>query len=94
MRNNVHANLHYVDENVLVYPAGHNVVKYSIDSKLQEFINGSDGTLAITTVAVSASKRYVPRTAGHAYMYTVLRVRVCCTRRGALGSPSPQSPHA
>ena len=42
LKANVKDNVHFADENVVIYPAGHNVVKFFMDTKLQEFINGSD----------------------------------------------------
>ena len=92
VRNNVSSNLHYVDENVVVYPAGHNVVKYSMDSKLQEFINGSDSTLAITTVAVSASKRSVVLPCSAFYLRVYSNARGCFTVHGLAVLPRRACP--
>ncbi len=59
MRSNVTNGLHYIDENVLLYPAGHALVMYATDTRLQEFIHGVKESLAITAVALSSSKRCV-----------------------------------
>ena len=56
---NVGNPLHYADDNAIVYPVGHNVVKLAVDTKQQEFLNGSDSSLASSCVAVSASRRCV-----------------------------------
>ena len=53
---NVKDGLHYLDDFVVAYSAGHHVVKYNIESKVQEFINGSEGSRGITALAVSPSK--------------------------------------
>jgi hypothetical protein len=40
LKNDVRNNLHYMSDNVLLYPAGHNVVMYHIDEKTQNLIPG------------------------------------------------------
>jgi len=57
LKANVKDNVHYADENVVMYPAGHNVVKYYAENKLQEFINGTDLSRGVTALAVSSDKR-------------------------------------
>lgn len=57
-------NIHYLEENVVLYPAGHNIIIYNTDTKVQRFIHGSDmngpqGATEITALAVSPNKRYV-----------------------------------
>ena len=51
--------LHLIEEHKLLYVAGHNVVVYSTDEKNQYFLPGQEGTEKITSIAVSASKRYL-----------------------------------
>jgi cilia- and flagella-associated protein 57 len=53
---NVKDGLHFVDDSILLYPAGHHVVKYAVDTRLQEFINGSETSRGITAVALSPTK--------------------------------------
>ena len=57
LKANVKDNVHFADENMVMYPAGHNVVKYYTDTKLQEFINGTDLSRGVTCLAVSSDKR-------------------------------------
>jgi len=38
---NVADNIHYVDETTVVYPAGHNVVLYNTEQKVQRHIAGT-----------------------------------------------------
>ena len=52
-------NLHYVDDNVVLYPAGRTLVLYSTDSRTQRFIQGSEGTDGITAIALSPSRKYL-----------------------------------
>lgn len=59
LKANVKDNVHYADENVVMYPAGHNVVKYYSENKLQEFINGTDLSRGVTALAVSSDKRFI-----------------------------------
>ena len=49
--------LHLVDDNVILYPAGHLVVLYNVETRQQRFIFGSEGS-EITALAVSPNKRY------------------------------------
>jgi len=64
LKADVKNNVHYLEENIVLYPAGHNVVIYNTDTKIQRFIHGSDvnlpsGRTEITALAVSPNKRYV-----------------------------------
>ena len=52
-------NIHYIDENLVVYPAGHNTVVYNTDTRTQKFIQGSEDTEGITAITLSPSRRYV-----------------------------------
>ncbi len=47
----------FAEDDAIVYPVGHHVVKYQPEARLQEFLNGSENSGGITAVAVSASKR-------------------------------------
>lgn len=42
-----------------MYPAGHNVVLYHMESRSQRFIPGSVESEGITSLSVSANKRYL-----------------------------------
>ena len=52
-------NLYLIDETKLLYTAGHNVVVYSTDEKNQYFLQGSEGTEKITTIAISKQKKFL-----------------------------------
>ena len=52
-------NIHYLEENVVLYPAGHNTVIYNTEQKTQKFIPGTGESKGISALAVSASKKYV-----------------------------------
>lgn len=56
---NVRDNLHYLDDALVMYPAGRTLVFYSTDNKTQRFIQGTEGTEGITALAVSPSRKYV-----------------------------------
>lgn len=58
MSSDVLSPLHFVDENVVLYPAGHSVVIYNAEKKAQRFIFGSEGA-RITALAVSPNRRFV-----------------------------------
>eukprot|EP00474_Spongospora_subterranea_P010666 CRZ11124.1 hypothetical protein [Spongospora subterranea] len=52
------SNLHFIDENIILYPAGHSVVIYNAEKKTQRFIFISEGS-HITTLALSPNRRFV-----------------------------------
>ena len=51
--------MYLIEENKLLYTAGHNVVISSTTEKNQYFLPGQEGTEKITAITVSASKRYL-----------------------------------
>lgn len=64
LKADVTSNLHYVEENMVIYAAGHNLIIYDMETRIQRFIHGSDvngpqGHCEITCMAVSPNKRYV-----------------------------------
>lgn len=64
LKSDVSSGIHYLEDNCVIYPAGHNIVLYSTDTKTQRFIHGSDvngpqGRTEICGLAVSPNKRYV-----------------------------------
>lgn len=64
LKSDVSGGIHYLEDNCVLYPAGHNVVLYSLDTKTQRFIHASDvngpqGRTEICGLAVSPNKRYV-----------------------------------
>jgi len=59
LKADVKNNVHYAEENQVIYPAGHNTILYYTDHKTQRFFPGVEGTDGITCLAVSPSKRYL-----------------------------------
>lgn len=59
IKGSVKNNISFADENIVVYPCGHNVVIHNMESKEQQFIHGMEtgSTGGITALAVSANKR-------------------------------------
>lgn len=53
----VKGNLHFLDENTVIYPCGHNVVIYRTDDKSQRFIPGIEGSEGITALALTRDKK-------------------------------------
>eukprot|EP00033_Pygsuia_biforma_P003159 GCRY01003467.1.p1 GENE.GCRY01003467.1~~GCRY01003467.1.p1 ORF type:complete len:1179 (+),score=364.32 GCRY01003467.1:161-3697(+) len=51
--------LSYLDEQTLVYPAGHNVILYNTEQKTQKFIPGTEKSEGVTCLCISPNKRYV-----------------------------------
>lgn len=52
-------NLHYVDDTVIMYPAGRTLVLHSTETKTQRFIQGTEGTEGLSALALSPSRKYV-----------------------------------
>jgi hypothetical protein len=40
LKADVSSGIHYLEDNCVIYPAGHNIVLYSTDTKTQRFIHG------------------------------------------------------
>ncbi|RLN86703.1 hypothetical protein BBJ28_00010446 [Nothophytophthora sp. Chile5] len=60
LKGSVRNNIAFAEENVVVYPCGHNVILYNLESKEQQFIHGAETAgRGITALAVAPNKRYV-----------------------------------
>ncbi|TMW62220.1 hypothetical protein Poli38472_009713 [Pythium oligandrum] len=59
LKADVSNNVAYVDEQTVTYPAGHNLIVYSLDEKRQKFISGTENTLGITAMAIATNRRFV-----------------------------------
>ncbi|KAF1329363.1 hypothetical protein FI667_g5923, partial [Globisporangium splendens] len=49
----------YVDDQAIAYPAGHNLVIYSLDEKRQKFITGTENTEGITSITIASNRRFI-----------------------------------
>lgn len=58
-RGDVQDGLHQVDDQVLLYAAGHSTVLHNLESGAQRFIGGSQDSECISAIAVSPSKKHV-----------------------------------
>jgi len=56
---NLQNNVFFADDNQVLYPAGHNTILYSLDTKQQRIFPGHEGTDGITCLALSPSRRHV-----------------------------------
>ena len=59
LKGDVKNNVIFLDDNVVCYPCGHNVVVYYMTSKMQRFIPGIEGSQGITALALSASRKFL-----------------------------------
>ncbi|KAJ0409573.1 hypothetical protein ATCC90586_010084 [Pythium insidiosum] len=61
IKGSVKNHIAFADENLVVYPCGHNVVLHNMESKEQQFIHGMEaGSVGgITALSVAPNKRYV-----------------------------------
>ena len=57
LKSDVKENVHYVDEQTVLYPAGSNIILYGIEQKTQRFIPISERVEGITALALSANKK-------------------------------------
>ena len=59
LKSTVNDNVHYIDEQTIVYPAGANVVIYSLESRSQRFLPCTTGFVGVTCLAMSVNKKYL-----------------------------------
>ena len=59
LKGDVNNNVLYIEDNVVAYPCGHNVIVYYINEKMQRFIPGIEGSQGITALALSPSRKYL-----------------------------------
>ena len=51
-------NIQFVDDGVVLYPAGHGLVTLNLSVGVQKFIHATPDSFGVTAIAVSPSKRY------------------------------------
>jgi len=49
--------IHFIEDNIIMYTCGHNIVFFDTNTKSQRFIPGIEGTQAITSINVNATKK-------------------------------------
>ena len=59
LRSDVSGNVHFLDEQNVIYPVGSNTVIYNIDQKTQRFIPSSPTSLGPSCIAISPNRRYL-----------------------------------
>ena len=59
LRGDVKDNIHFFEESTIVYPVGHTVVSYNVETKVQRFTPGSPESEGITALAVSPNKKFL-----------------------------------
>lgn len=57
LKGDVKNNIIYLDDNIVAYPCGHNVVIYYMSEKMQRFIPGIEGSQGISALALSSSRK-------------------------------------
>ena len=50
-------NLHFRDDQILLYPAGYHVISYNTEEKTQTYYNGVDGYRGFSTMCLSPTRR-------------------------------------
>ena len=50
-------NVLFLEDNIVAYPCGHNVVIYYMSEKMQRFIPGIEGSQGISALALSTSRK-------------------------------------
>ena len=56
-KGDVRGNLFFLDNTIVCYPCGHNIVIYSMEDKTQKFIPGIEGSEGITAMALSHNRK-------------------------------------
>uniref|UniRef100_A0A8C4Z5Q7 EML-like second beta-propeller domain-containing protein n=1 Tax=Gadus morhua TaxID=8049 RepID=A0A8C4Z5Q7_GADMO len=59
LRRGVTNNLCFLDDQTVVFPSGNNCIRYNIDQKWQKFIPGTERSLGLQAMALSANRRYL-----------------------------------
>eukprot|EP00741_Cyanophora_paradoxa_P020094 tig00021234_g19395.t1 len=59
LKGDVKDNVCYLEEQSVIYPAGHNTIIYNIEQRAQKFIPGTEKTEGITAMCVSPNRKYV-----------------------------------
>lgn len=59
VKTEVNNNLHFIDDQTVCYPVGHNIALYNIEEKTQRYISGIEGSEMITAMAVTRSKKFL-----------------------------------
>ncbi|CAL8326715.1 unnamed protein product [Arctogadus glacialis] len=59
LRKGVTNNLCFLDDQTVVFPSGNNCIRYNIDQKWQKFIPGTERSLGLQAMALSANRRYL-----------------------------------
>eukprot|EP00736_Rhodelphis_marinus_P001057 Rmarinus@m.11291 len=59
VKSNVKNNIHFAEETIVTYPAGHNVVLYNTEQKTQKFIPGTEKQEGATAMCISPNRKYV-----------------------------------
>lgn len=57
MKADVRNSIFYIDDDIILYPCGHNVILYSQSDRSQRFIPGIEGTEGITCMNMNAGRR-------------------------------------
>ncbi len=59
VKGDVKNNLYYIDDQRILYPAGHNIVIFNVDDKNQQYIQGVEGSEGISALTVSPGRKYL-----------------------------------
>lgn len=59
VKGDVKNNVVYLEDNVVAYPCGHNVIVYYISEKMQRFIPGIEGSQGISALALSSNRKFL-----------------------------------
>lgn len=58
LNSNISNNLHFRDEQTLLYPAGYQVVSYNIEEKTQTYYNGINDFRGFSAMCLSPTRRF------------------------------------
>ena len=59
VKSSIKNSLYFIDETIVIYPAGHNLIFWNLVDKTQKIISGTPDTDGITAIALAPNKRQV-----------------------------------
>lgn len=59
LNSNIRNNIYFIDDSRIIYPAGYNIVCYSLTDKTQTYFQGVEGYRGFSCITLSPMKRFL-----------------------------------
>ena len=59
LKGDVSNNVLFLEDNIVAYPCGHNIIIYYIAEEMQRFIPGVEGSQGITALALAPNRKFL-----------------------------------